>query len=189
VNTQKFDTNGVISLLKLYVPVDTDDAKHKEETLAFVTSHPDFYKRALLIGHTTASAWVVDETRQHILLTHHANLDRWMQLGGHIEEIDPDIHAAALREASEESGLTDLTLYSPNVFDIDIHKIPTSSKAPEHLHYDIRFLIVADPNQTLSISSESKSLKWCTVEEVKQKSNERSVRRMLEKSLIVPWIG
>ena len=50
-------------------------------------------------GHITASALVLDHTGTHALLTLHPRFGRWVQLGGHCEDGDADIVAAALREA------------------------------------------------------------------------------------------
>ena len=177
----EFDRDDLISSLQQYVPSADDDSSSRDGSLAFVLGHPDFYKRSQLSGHVTASAWVVDERGSFVLLNHHRSLDRWMQLGGHIEA-DRDIRSAALREASEESGLKSIRLARPEVFDIDIHTIPTSSKAPEHQHYDIRFLITADRSEPITISSESKSLVWVPLDEVSKYTSERSVLRMVEKT-------
>ena len=61
-------------------------------------------------GHITASALVLDHTGTETLLTLHPRLGRWVQLGGHCEDGDADIAAAALREAGEESGIDGLTI-------------------------------------------------------------------------------
>jgi 8-oxo-dGTP pyrophosphatase MutT (NUDIX family) len=57
----------------------------------------------------TGSAWIVDNTGENILLTHHAKLNRWLQPGGHADG-DEDILNVAQREAEEETGLKCLTL-------------------------------------------------------------------------------
>jgi len=71
---------------------------------AFVMAEPDCLWRTCRPGHLTASAWIVDGTRRRVLLTHHRKLDRWLQLGGHVDG-DPDLRGAALREAHEELGV------------------------------------------------------------------------------------
>jgi len=49
--------------------------------------------------------FVLDASHEHVLLLHHARLDRWLQPGGHGEgETDP--RAIALREIEEETGLS-----------------------------------------------------------------------------------
>ena len=47
----------------------------------------------------------------------------------------------ALREAEEETGLKHFKLLQEEIFDLDIHPIPARGDFPDHLHYDIRFLI------------------------------------------------
>ncbi|HVE70511.1 MAG TPA: NUDIX domain-containing protein [Thermoanaerobaculia bacterium] len=64
---------------------------------------------------------------------HHLRMDRWLQMGGHVEgEELPE--AAALREGAEESGLDDRELAPHAVFDLDIHGIPAAKGEPDHEH-------------------------------------------------------
>src|SRR3546814_19569559 len=49
---------------------------------------PDAFERRRLAGHFTASAWLVDGAGPRVLLSHHRNLDRWLQLGGHADGDD-----------------------------------------------------------------------------------------------------
>jgi 8-oxo-dGTP pyrophosphatase MutT (NUDIX family) len=151
------------------------------EYAPFIAAHPDCLWRTCRDGHLTASAWIVDAARQRTLLTHHHKLDRWLQLGGHVDG-DPDLAAAALREAREESGLTKLRLVSPEIFDVDRHRIPARGQEPEHWHFDVRFLIEADPAEPLAISSESKDLAWVALAEVARLNPSESLARMVRKT-------
>lgn len=148
---------------------------------AFVEEHADCFERSLLIGHITSSAWILDLNRTHTLLTHHGKLDKWLQLGGHTDG-DADVLGSALREAREESGLDTVTAITPHLFDIDIHLIPARKAEPQHYHYDVRFLLQADREVPLQISSESKDLRWVPLHEVDQLTQEESVLRMLRKT-------
>ncbi len=80
-----------------------DSVRHA--VLAFLDARDDACRRECVPGHITASALVLDHTGGQVLLTLHPRLGRWVQLGGHCEEYDDDIFAAALREATEESGV------------------------------------------------------------------------------------
>ena len=152
-----------------------------DRTRAFVVAHPDCLRRTCLTGHLTASAWIVDPARSRALLTHHAILDRWFQLGGHADG-QADLAAAALREATEESGLTRLHLVSPALFDLDRHWIPARRLEPGHWHHDFRFLVEADPNEPLVVSSESKDLAWLGLDEILQRNSSASITRMVERT-------
>lgn len=114
-----------------------------------------------------------------VLLTYHRKLARWLQLGGHADG-DPDIVAVAGREAREESGLSGLRLVTPDIFDLDVHVIPARPGEPEHLHYDIRFAFLAD-SVRVTVSAESRDLRWVALDEIESKSTERSLLRMREK--------
>jgi 8-oxo-dGTP pyrophosphatase MutT (NUDIX family) len=150
--------------------------------LRFVESERDCFERRLLSGHVTGSAWIVNPAGDRALLTHHRKLDRWLQLGGHADG-DPDILAVALREAREESGLSDVRPLSEAIFDLDVHPIPARGAEPRHLHYDVRFLLEADDAAPLTISHESKDLAWVDLAEIARYSTEASITRMTAKSL------
>lgn len=130
------------------------------EIEAFVRAHADCFMRTQKSGHITGSAWLLNPAGDRVLLTLHHNLQRWMQLGGHSDG-DPDTAAVALREATEESGITGIRLLSREIMDVDIHRIPArpTKNEPAHFHYDIRFLLQA-PHERFVISPESDDLAW-----------------------------
>lgn len=130
-----------------------------------IETEPFAFSRELLSGHITGSAFVINQTRDKVLLTHHAKLNIWIQLGGHCDGIK-DPFFTAWREAYEESGLTLLTPISQDIFDIDIHQIPRKGTIPAHLHYDLRYLFEADEEATLNISNESHDLRWVPLEKL-----------------------
>ncbi len=149
-----------------------------EELLA----HPRAYYRDHLPGHITASSWIVDKKRQHVLLVYHAKLNRWLQPGGHADG-DEDVVAVARKEAEEETGLRNLTLTTPRIFDLDVHVIPARQNFPEHFHYDVRFCFQTSMDEPLVISEESHDLRWVEFGDVNELTGRnKSIQRMLEKS-------
>ena len=76
-----------------------------------------------------------------------------------------------------------ISILSEEIFDLDIHKIESMNEEPEHLHYDVRFLFEADPNeQNIIISEESHDVKWIHLDNVLEYNSERSISRMVEKT-------
>jgi 8-oxo-dGTP pyrophosphatase MutT (NUDIX family) len=163
-------------------PLDPHEAAMAAEALRFIDEHPDCLWRTCLRGHLTGSAWIVSADRSRVLLTHHHQLDKWLQLGGHADG-DPDMVAVALREAAEESGLTRLRVVTGELFDFDRHEIPARGDVPAHWHFDFRFLIEADPAEPLRISSESKDLAWVEIGRVTKLNPGESMARMVRKTV------
>jgi 8-oxo-dGTP pyrophosphatase MutT (NUDIX family) len=173
-------TQSLIQLLRDYKSPYEAEQNFKTRFIELL-SHPRAFFRDHPPGHMTASSWIVDATRKFVLLTHHAKLNRWLQPGGHADG-EQDLVAVARKEAMEETGLTSLTLLSPEIYDIDIHVIPGRNEFPEHLHYDVRFLFEADKDDRLIISGESHNLAWIPVADIAARSqNNQSMIRMAEK--------
>jgi 8-oxo-dGTP pyrophosphatase MutT (NUDIX family) len=176
-----------------------------ERFTAFVAAHPDCFERTCVPGHVTGSAWVVSHDHARFLLTHHRKLGRWLQVGGHSDG-DPDTAAVALREATEESGMAGLALASIGgrasasiggcasasigglaseafePLDLDAHEIPARGDEPAHVHYDVRFLVVAPPGATIAISEESLDLRWFPADAPLGVASDESVARLMRKA-------
>ena len=85
-----------------------------------------------------------------------------------------------MKEAYEESGLARVRLLSQDVFDVDIHEIPARDPEPAHLHYDVRYLMVAEAG-SVSVSSESLDLAWVPLADLERYSKADSVLRMRDR--------
>jgi 8-oxo-dGTP pyrophosphatase MutT (NUDIX family) len=205
--------NQLLNLLDAYeqtwargvLPYPTFDALEERENLTrlrdFVLRTPDCFERSCVEGHITGSALVTDPQGQHVLLTLHAKLNKWLQLGGHVDGAS-DIPKSALREAQEESGRSEISFFpyeellmahpisisagttitkSPLPFDLDIHRIPARKQDPEHFHFDVRFLCSLDPALPLMITEESHDLRWLSLSDAQSLTDERSMQRQFFK--------
>lgn len=170
---------NLVSVLKAYKSSFAEELPFKDSFLELLKAERCFY-RDYLPGHITGSAFIVDEDGAHVLLTHHAKLNKWLQPGGHADG-DEDVLRVALREAEEETGLTKFKLLGSGLFDIDIHTIPARGDFPEHQHYDIRFLLQASRKDPLLISEESHDLAWKPIHELAQFTGNDSIARMAVK--------
>ena len=110
-------------------------------------------------GHITASCYVIDGGGR-LLLHHHRRLNRWLQMGGHVEAGEQPVDAA-LREAAEESGLRDLELAYDGIADLDVHVIPAGRGEPQHRHFDVRYIArTGSPEAIAMDAQESNDLIW-----------------------------
>lgn len=175
------DQKSTLKLLSDFQSIYPEELAFCRRCQELVETHPNFYDRQLKIGHLTASAWIVHPDKAQILLIHHLKLSRWLQPGGHIEPEDRDVLNAALREAREETGLTDFNLLSEGIYDIDIHMIPARGDMPAHEHYDLRFILEAAHPEKIQKSEEVKGIKWFEKGALKAQIDNVSILRMLEK--------
>ncbi|MCX4421589.1 NUDIX hydrolase [Streptomyces mirabilis] len=143
--------------------------------LDHLSEHPDGMWKACTAGHVTASALVIDPVGGRVLLTLHRKLQMWLQMGGHCEPGDPTLAAAALREATEESGIAGLILLPGGPVTLDRHAIP----APCNWHLDVQYAALAPAEAVAAISDESLDLRWFPYEEVADVAD-ASVVRLLE---------
>jgi 8-oxo-dGTP pyrophosphatase MutT (NUDIX family) len=121
--------------------------------------HDDGMLRSCVPAHLTASAMVLDHTGEQVLLTLHRKGGFWGQLGGHCEPQDDTLAAAALREATEESGIDGLRLVGDVPVDLDRHALSTAfGTCGEHL--DVRYAVVAPPGARPVVSEESDDVAW-----------------------------
>jgi len=176
----------ILNLLENYSAIDETEHNMHQSLIGFVKEHENCFDRSLSKGHITGSAWLIDTDASHVFFTHHKKLNQWFQPGGHSDG-DPNTLAVSMREASEESGIEDVFIQPVHnsIFDIDIHTIPANKREPEHLHYDIRFLLETDKSHPLKISEESNEIAWIPLNDIEKYSTETSILRMLKKTEMI----
>ncbi len=151
--------------------------------------------RSHLHAHFTGSVLVANPSLDAVLLTHHAKLGLWLQLGGHADG-DVDLAAVALREGQEESGIKEIRFFpladifdsesaTQTIFDLDIHKIPARQTEPEHRHYDVRYLALTESERPLTLTPESNELRWIPLSDAYGLTAEPSMHRQFDK---LAWV-
>ncbi|MFE2235442.1 NUDIX hydrolase [Streptomyces sp. NPDC059442] len=166
--------DDAVLVLKSYAPDGAQD-ELRGTYLDHLAAHEGAMWKACGAGHLTASALVVDPERGRVLLTLHRKLGLWLQMGGHCEPGDATLAAAALREATEESGIAGLTLLPGGPVRLDRHPIP----APCHWHLDVQYAALAPAGAVEAISDESLDLRWYAYDEVADVAD-ASVVRLVE---------
>jgi len=174
--------------LAMHRAFDAIEAAHVSATLRFIDAHPlQFWSRANLVGHLTASAFVVNHRRTHALLLHHSALGKWLQPGGHIDDADASTYAAARRETLEETAAVLDVDTDPRLFDVDVHPIPARLKdgrtEPAHVHYDLRYLFVAQA-ESVKLSAESTAFEWVDISQLADGEASSGITRMARRLLL-----
>jgi 8-oxo-dGTP pyrophosphatase MutT (NUDIX family) len=154
--------DSAVSILAGWRAPDPSQDALRHAVLAFVQARPDACLRECAAGHVTASALVLDDTGGRVLLTLHPRVGRWVQLGGHCDDGDADIVAAALREATEESGIAGLRIV-PELAAVHVHPVTCSLGVPTR-HLDLQFVAHAPAGARIAISDESDDLRWWPVD-------------------------
>ncbi|WP_199439464.1 NUDIX hydrolase [Umezawaea beigongshangensis] len=147
-----------VSVLSGWNPGEPGQEALRHAYLGFLAAREDGCLRSCEPGHVTASAVVLDAAAEHVLLTLHPRVGRWLQLGGHCEPDDETLLGAALREATEESGITGLRI-EPRPIHLEVHPITCSLGKPTR-HFDVRFLVRAPVGARPVRSAESDDLQW-----------------------------
>ena len=161
---------SAITLLTGWQAPNPEQDSLRHAVLAFLEARDDACRRECVPGHVTASALVLDDSGGQVLLTLHPRLGRWVQLGGHCDDTDGDIVAAALREAIEESGVADLRI-EPDLVAVHVHPVTCSLGVPTR-HLDLQFVARAPAAVQIAISDESVDLQWWPIDGLPAGSDE-----------------
>lgn len=135
------------------------------------------FDRVADLTHVTASGVVVG--RRGVVLHRHRRLQRWMQPGGHLDQGETP-EEAVVRECREETGLAVAHPAGGAVLvHVDVHRA-----AQEHVHLDLRYLVVAPDEDPHPGPGESQDVAWFSWDEATAMADEalvgalRSARRL-----------
>jgi 8-oxo-dGTP pyrophosphatase MutT (NUDIX family) len=111
-------------------------------------------------GHITCTALVLHPQQEdRVLFMHHHRLGRWLLPGGHVEEADESLAAAAAREAEEETHVRLDPAIAPVLAGIDVHGIPPKKDEPFHLHHDLIWCFRAATDE-IATTAEAPQVAW-----------------------------
>ena len=179
--------NNNIRQIMDYRPYNEQEARDREVLLHLLQGPEDIYTRENMSGHLTASAWVVNETRDKALMAYHNIYHSWSWLGGHADG-DRDLLAVALREVREESGVVHVRAVSEDIFSLEILTVDGHEKkgvyVPSHLHLNVTFLVEARENDVLSMKEDENSgVAWFGLDEAVEASAEPWFRERIYSKL------
>lgn len=152
-------------VLTRWTPPTTEQERLRDEYVALLDAEPHATERSCFPAHLTAGVLVVGHDRRSVLLNLHRKSRRWFHFGGHLEAGDVTLAAAALREAHEESGLSDLVVGGEPLH-LSRHTVGFCDARGPVDHLDVRFLASVDSEATPAVSSESLDVRWWSLDEL-----------------------
>lgn len=148
-------------------------------------------KRLLLTGdawsrgtplHITGSALVVHPPTQRVLLRWHERQQAWLQVGGHGDPGETDALVVALREAAEETGLSDLAPWpSADPVQVTIVPVPAGKGEPAHQHADVRYVLATGTPEAVRPESPEARVQWLSLPEALAETSEDNLRECLRR--------
>ncbi|MDO4977502.1 MAG: NUDIX hydrolase [Eubacteriales bacterium] len=166
----------IIDQIKVYEPWNEQEKVDKAMILHCLETMPHIFFRENALAHMTASAWVVNKTRDKVLMVYHNIYDSWSWLGGHADG-ERDLLKVAIKEVCEESGLKEVKpvteeIYSLEVLTVDGH-VKRGKYLSSHLHLNVTYLLEAEEDQKISIKADENSgVGWFGLQEAIEASTE-----------------
>ena len=159
-----------IKAIKNFTPCCEQEEIDKELFLDVLERIPNALSRESLIGHFTASAWLMNKTKDKILCCYHKLYNRWQWLGGHCDG-DDDFLNVIKKEITEESGLEKFVLYKKGIFSLESFAVKAHYKKgkyiPAHCHWNVTYAFIADEKSATRISEDENSdIGWRTFDEM-----------------------
>lgn len=170
----------LISDIEKYIPFNEQEEVDKKIILNWLKKDIDVLTRNNKVAHFTASAWVVSPDYKKILMVYHNIFQSWSWIGGHADG-DSNLLSVAIKEVKEESGIEHIKVLLPDIFSLEVlcvdGHIKKGKYVSSHIHLNIAYLLIADPNDKLRIKpDENSGVEWVDVSKVYDKVTEKWIK-------------
>jgi 8-oxo-dGTP pyrophosphatase MutT (NUDIX family) len=166
-------------LLQQYQPEGEAETADLARVRALAEGADDPWRRELPL-HVTASALIVHPPTGQVLLRWHQRQQAWLQVGGHGDPGETDPLAIALREATEETGLTDLVPWpGGQLRHVVIVDVPAGKGEPAHEHADLRYFMATRTPEAARAENDDAPLRWLSLTEAYRATSEVNLTETL----------
>lgn len=175
----RIDASNLKKQIQNYTPYNEQEEVEKKVMLKHFDDDDDILTRANEVAHFTSSAFVLNKERTKVLVIYHKIYDSWGWVGGHADG-DNDLLYVAMKEAKEETGITDVKPISSDIFSLEIINVNGHIKrgkyVASHAHLNVTYLLEADENENIHIKEDENSgVKWIPIEDILKESTEKWV--------------
>ena len=187
MNTVPAQAAGLYALLQQYEAQNEQERSDRALMLRYLQKGHTALTREDTAAHFTASAWVVNPARTHVLMAYHNIYKSWAWLGGHADG-DDNLFAVAAREAEEETGVRPLRPLSTQPVSMEVLNVNAHIKRGQyvsnHLHFNVTYLFEADPEGLLAVRpDENSAVGWRQIDWVLRDCNEEQMVPIYQKLL------
>lgn len=174
-----------IEKIKNYTPFNEQEEKDKELILKLMENYDDLLVRDNVIAHLTSSGYIVNKTRDKVLMIFHKIYNSWAWTGGHCDG-DEDFLHVALKEAIEETGIKHIKPITEDIVSLDVLTVNGHIKrgkyVASHLHLNVTYFLEGDEEDELILNEdETKGVKWIPIDEIHKYSSEEFMIGVYEK--------
>lgn len=168
-----------------YIPFNEQEKNDKSIMLKYLSENKNTLTRENEIAHFTASAWVLNNDEDKVLMIYHNIYKSWSWTGGHADG-EEDLLAVAIREVQEETGINEVVPITTNIYSLETITVDGHVKrgkyVSSHLHMNLTYLLQATGNEALVVKpDENSGVKWVNIEEAVSISNEPWMQGIYEK--------
>lgn len=173
--------------IKKYIPCNEQEEKDKDLTIKYLNMFDDILTRDNEMVHITSSAFVVNKTRDKVLMVHHNIYNSWSWTGGHADG-EKDLLLVAIKEVKEETGVKNISPINKDIFSLDILPVIGHKRRGKyissHLHISVAYLLEADEKESLVIKpDENSDVQWIPLNQIDEYSNEPHMKKVYKKIL------
>jgi len=146
--------------------------------------------RGSRLAHLTSSGFIMNRELTKTLMIHHNIYNAWGWTGGHTDG-DRDLLEVAVKEAIEETGISNISPLTDEMITLDIIPVPAHIKRGEyvgvHLHLNTTYVLIASEDEVVTIKEDENSgVKWIDIEDLEAEVNEPEMipiyKKIIEKA-------
>ena len=154
-------------LIENYKPINMQEEKDKEVILEYLSYFDNLLTRDNNFAHFTSSAFIVNQNYTKVLMAYHNIYKSYAWLGGHMDGINDPLKVA-IKEAEEESSITNLELITNDIISLDVIEVVGHFKRNKwitpHVHLNVTYLFKANDYDFIKEKlDENSSVKWLPI--------------------------
>lgn len=166
-------------LIENYKPINMQEEKDKEVILEYLSYFDNLLTRDNNFAHFTSSAFIVNQDYTKVLMAYHNIYKSYAWLGGHMDGFKDPLKVA-IKEAEEESSITNLELITNDIISLDVIEVVGHFKRNKwvtpHVHLNVTYLFKANDNDFIKEKlDENSSVKWLPIANIDDFVNEENM--------------